>query len=83
MIAAAIKTIPLISAQPGVRYEIVSVSSGQVVRGRLFAMGFVTGTAIDVVRQEPGKSLILDIFGGRLALGREMAENILIRVLER
>jgi len=82
MITFAIKTIPLTSAEPGVRYEIVSVSSGQGVRGHLFAMGFVTGMAINVVRQEPGKSLVLDIFGGRLALGRDMAENVLVRVFE-
>jgi Fe2+ transport system protein FeoA len=70
--------IPLTMARPGQRVRVTRVEGGQGLRGRLCAMGLVPGTPVEVVCFGGGP-VVLSVLGGRVMLGRGMAEKVMVR----
>lgn len=70
--------IPLTEAQPGQRVRVSRIDCGRSLRTRLFAMGLMPGTHVEVVSVSDGP-VILSVMGGRLMLGRAMADKVLIK----
>jgi Fe2+ transport system protein FeoA len=85
------RRIPLTALKNGERATVVSISGGGCGRGqgkwgfekRLMDMGLTPGTEVTVVKSAPfhGPIEIL-VRGSRLALGRGVAERILVEVEE-
>jgi ferrous iron transport protein A len=70
--------IPLTEARPGQRVRVSKVDCGRSLRTQLFAMGLRPGTRVEVVSVSGGP-VILNVMGGRLMLGRAMADRVLIK----
>ena len=54
------------------------VTVGNELRTRLFAMGMVTNAEITVVSNSPRGPFVVNVKGSKIALGRKMAEKILV-----
>lgn len=63
--------------EPGMSCRILAVRGNDTVKKHLGGLGFVAGSEITVVA-ESGGSLIVNIKGARLALGRQLACKILL-----
>ena len=71
--------MPLSSARPGDRVEVVAVRGGAGLQSRLADMGLGPGARFRVeTRGTPGPFLI-ELKGARLILGRGMVERIWVR----
>lgn len=69
--------MPLSMAQQGEVNYIKKISGRDDVRQHLAELGFVVGARVTVV-SEAGGDLILNVKGSRVALGKSMANRILI-----
>lgn len=59
--------------------EVVCLSSGRGMLGRMAALGFTPGAQVAVV-QNPGRGpLIVRVRGARIALGRGEAQQVCVR----
>lgn len=67
--------LPLTFAKAGEHVMVVSVGGNPEIRKHLGDLGFVPGTAIDVVSSHEG-DVIVTIRESRLAITREMASKI-------
>jgi ferrous iron transport protein A len=56
-----------------------SIRAGRGLAARLASMGLVPGTTVHVLRNESRGPVVLGLFGGRVMLGRGMAEKVLVR----
>jgi len=73
--------VSLADMQSGQSGEVVSLNSGREARRRLEAMGLTPGTKIRVARIAPfGGPVEIMVRGSCLALGRGMANKILVKV---
>ena len=70
--------IPLIRIKTGEKVKFIDVNSGRRLKARLADMGLVPGTEFHVISNAPGGSLIVDVKGSRVMLGREMAGKIMV-----
>jgi ferrous iron transport protein A len=70
--------IPLTEARPGQRVRVSKVDCGRSLRTQLFAMGLTPGARVEVLSVNDGP-VILSVMGGRLMLGRAMADKVLIK----
>lgn len=68
--------MPLSMTTPGEKVKIVRFEGGSEMRNRLNAMGLKTGEIIDVMNNSG--PFILHIKGTRLAIGRGMAQKIMV-----
>ncbi|OPY93042.1 MAG: FeoA domain protein [Syntrophaceae bacterium PtaU1.Bin231] len=68
----------LTDVQGGKRVRFVAVDGGRVLQGRLAALGLVPGAEIQVVQNEGRGPVILSVGSSRMALGRGMADKILV-----
>ena len=66
------------TAQPGQRVRLKSINAPNRVRERLLSMGLPTGAVFEVLRNRHG-SVVIGLHANRLAIGKEMAENLLIQ----
>ncbi len=65
--------------RPGERAKVKGVAEGGPVRGRLLEMGFVSGTAVRVVRFAPfGDPIQVELHGYHVSLRRSEARTILV-----
>ena len=71
--------IPLSKAGAGDRVRVSQIEGGQGLSARLSAMGLTPGTPVDVITVSGGP-IVLQVLGSRLALGRGMAQKVLVRV---
>lgn len=69
---------PLTTATSGQPVLFVSVSAGRNLTHRLAEMGLTPGVEMTVVQNRRGP-LLLSVRGTRLALGRSMAQKIMVR----
>ncbi|MDF2538367.1 MAG: FeoA family protein [Herbinix sp.] len=67
------------NARIGITYTVNSLDLDIVTMRRLEALGLTKGTHIKVLNRNRGGSIILMVRGSRLALGRKIAESILMR----
>jgi ferrous iron transport protein A len=70
--------MPLTIVQPGRSVRIVSVNAGQGLQGRLSAMGLVPGAEVTVLQNCLRGPFLLGLGGGRIALGRGVANRIVV-----
>lgn len=61
----------------GCRRRISAVHGDAVVKKHLNELGFVEGAEVEVI-SENGGSLIVGVYGARLALNQELARKILV-----
>ncbi len=77
---AQLDSIPLIMIPPGRLVEVVNINAGVGLWERLIGMGIRPGTKIQVLANDY-RGVIVGINNTRYALGRGMAEKILVRLL--
>ena len=65
-------------AQPGQRVRLKSVNASKRTRERLLSMGLPQGAVFEVLRNRGG-SVVIARQSNRLAIGREMAKDLLIQ----
>jgi Fe2+ transport system protein FeoA len=71
---------PLTLADPSHRLQCVAVLGGHGLRRHLAAMGLVPGVAVAVLNSTgPGGPVVIRIRDTRLALGRGMAQKVMVR----
>lgn len=66
-------------AKNGKLYVVEESTIGQPVKRRLEAMGLIEGTLIRKINQALDGSIIFMVRGNRLAIGKELADYILLR----
>ena len=72
---------PLISARRDEAVQVVRIDAGRRLAQRLMELGLTPGTVVHVVHVNGGPMLIA-VRGARLAIGRGMAEKILVKTPE-
>ena len=78
---AADAAVPLASLHPGDRAVVVGVDVPGGVGRRLLDLGFVPGTALQVIRRAPlGDPVAYEIRGSRICLRAAEAQKIRVRV---
>lgn len=70
-------SMPLTAFSQGKKGHIENIYGGKKLRKRLYEMGFNKGTEVRVVKNDVGP-LIVSIYGSKVAIGRGMAEKIII-----
>jgi len=71
---------PLSMLGPGERARLLSVNAGENLTSRLNAMGLTPGIEVTVI-QDAGGPLLLSVRDSRLAVGRGMAQKILVELI--
>ena len=74
--------LPLTMAAPGERLTLVDITAKNGLRHRLTELGLTPGVEFQVL-QSQGGPLLLAIHDSRLAVGREMAQQIWVKIRER
>jgi len=72
--------MPLAMVSPGEMVTMVDVRAGWGLRRRLADMGLVPGTTLRVINGHMPGPIIIDLRGSRLALGRGMAQKIMVKM---
>ena len=70
--------MPLTMVNPGTKVNIKSIQAGQGLQTRLTSMGFIPGSEIEVIRNDPRGPFIVGVKNSRVILGRGMAHKILV-----
>ena len=68
---------PLIHLKPGTQGSIHHIHAGGFATKRLYEMGLYPGTKLVMVKNDVGP-VILSLAGNRIALGRGLAQKILV-----
>jgi Fe2+ transport system protein FeoA len=76
-----IGSMPLTMAAPGEWLTLVEITAKNGLRHRLTELGLTPGVEFQVL-QSQGGPLLLAIHNSRLALGRGMAQKILVKIKE-
>lgn len=71
---------PLSMLGPGERARLLSVNANEGLTSRLNAMGLTPGVEVTVI-QDAGGPLLLSVRDSRLAVGRDMAQKILVEII--
>ncbi len=76
-------SLPLSMLSPGEKACLIDIRGGQTLHKRLADLGLTIGDMVRVVQSDPSGPLILAIKGDtRLALGRGVAQQIVVRLAE-
>jgi ferrous iron transport protein A len=70
--------MPLSIVQAGRRVRLVAVNAGHGLLSRLTGMGLVPGVEIEVLRNSMHGPFLIAVKGGRIMLGRGMAQKIMV-----
>jgi len=70
--------IPLTMAKPGERVEVKNLSGGKAAQGRLASMGLRRGDVLEVISNQGQGRMIVGHGTTRMALGRGVAEKIIV-----
>ncbi len=73
--------IPLTHAPQGARVRILKVDAGRLFATRLYQMGLYPGSLAEVVINRGVGPITVRVMGVTIALGRGMAEKVLVEVL--
>ena len=71
-------TISLTQLAPGQSAQLVSISAGRSLTHRLAEMGLTPGVEMEILQNHGGPVLLI-VRDTRLALGRSMADRIMVR----
>ena len=74
------QTIPLSQAPEGRRMELVDIVAGKRLKHRLAEMGLTPGVEMTIL-QDAGGPLLVSVRDSRVAIGRGMAQKLLVRLL--
>lgn len=74
------KLTPLTQQPPNTPLRIIKISGDSHIRNRLFALGFVEGTIIEITNSYWYKDLIVNIRGTYIGLSKDVAKDILTAV---
>ena len=69
----------LSDADPGTDVVLVKVEAGRHAASRLASMGLLPGVKVSVVRNERRGPFILSLRGGRVVLGRGLADHVRVQ----
>ena len=72
--------MPLAMVSPGEEVRLVAIRGGQRLRKRLADLGLNVGMTVRVMQRDGHGPLILAVKDSRLALGRGMAQRIMIEL---
>ena len=71
--------MPLGMARPDEMVSVVAIKAGFGLKRRLADMGLSPGVSLRVIQSQVRGPVIIDLRGSRLALGRGMAQRILVQ----
>lgn len=74
--------LPLTFVKTGDFAKVIKVSGRDNVKKHLADLGFVDGTIVNVISSHDG-DIILNVKDSRLAVTREMADKIMIELVDR
>lgn len=74
--------LPLTFVKTGDLAKVIKVSGKDNVKKHLADLGFVDGTIVNVISSHDG-DIILNVKDSRLAVTREMADKIMIELVDR
>lgn len=74
--------LPLTFVKTGDFAKVIKVSGKDNVKKHLADLGFVDGTIVNVISSHDG-DIILNVKDSRLAVTREMADKIMIELVDR
>lgn len=69
----------LSQADPGKEFTLVDIIGGRGIKSKLYSMGLIPGTRITVVSKAAAGPIILKARDSRLAVGRGMANKIIVK----
>ena len=72
--------IPLTMASSCETITVTGFRAGSGLQRRLADMGFTQGVQIKIISSEPRGPMLIELRGSRLALGRGVAQHILVEV---
>lgn len=75
------RVLPLKNVRSGQPVVLVQISGGHRVAHRLAELGLTPGVQLEVL-QNKGGPILLAVRGTRLAIGRGMANKVMVRSLE-
>lgn len=70
--------MPLTIVQAGGRVRVLAVEAGHGLQGRLAAMGLIPGVEIEVLQNIMNGPFMISVKGSKIALGRGMAQKIMV-----
>jgi len=70
--------LPLGLLRPGQIGIVRDIAGGRQVRGRLSELGILPGARVRVCQNQPSGPLIISLGDGRVAIGRGVAQKILV-----
>ncbi len=73
-------SFPLATASIGEKVRLEKINGGEKIVHRLTALGLTPGTAFSIV-QDAGGPLLLSVLDSRIALGRGMAQKVMVRAV--
>jgi ferrous iron transport protein A len=71
--------MPLAMARPTELVTVIGVRAGWGLQRRLADMGLTPGTQIRVINSQMSGPVLIDLRGSRLAVGRGVAQKILVK----
>jgi ferrous iron transport protein A len=71
--------MPLAMARPGELLSVIGLRAGWGLQRRLADMGLTPGVQIRVINSQMSGPVIIDLRGSRIALGRGVAQKILVK----
>ena len=66
-------------ARPGAVVTLIAINAGFGLRRRLADMGLSPGVNLRIIQSQIPGPVIIDLRGSRLALGRGMAQRIMVK----
>lgn len=72
----------LLEGIPGHMYVVEATELNEKVGRRLEALGLIYGTRLEVLNKKRNGAMIFKARGTRLAIGKEISENIFIKEVE-
>ena len=76
------QTMPLSSVSSGEQVQIVNIEAGWGLQRRLADMGLTPGLKVMVIGSQRPGSVVLDVRGSRLALGRGISHKITVKAID-
>ena len=73
--------IPLTEAPKRKVIRLISISGNRGITQRLAELGLTLGTKIKII-QDSGGPLIIEVRNSKIALGRGMAEKLIVELIE-
>lgn len=70
--------MPLIFVNKGEKARVQQINGGDTFSKKMMEMGFYKGMEIEIIRNDNGP-LIIGLDGSRIALGRAMAQRIMVQ----